>query len=61
MRLSLLANGYNSAILYGVKANIKIKGLKSLTAKLRASSGLAERKLNATFRSLIETLRDAGE
>lgn len=45
----------------GVEANITVMGVKTLTAKLQASSALAERELNATFRPLTETLRDTVE
>ena len=40
------------------EANLTIMGVKTISAKLNATSELAERELGATFRPLAETLRD---
>lgn len=42
----------------GEEANLTVMGVKTLSAKLKATSALAEKELGAKFRPLEETLRD---
>lgn len=45
----------------GTEANLTVMGVKTISAKLAATSALATRELNAKFRPLEETLRDTVE
>lgn len=53
--------GETIAKLRGQEANITVMGVRTVSAKLKATSELAERELNANFRPLEETLRDTVE
>jgi dihydroflavonol-4-reductase len=53
--------GETIAKLRGQEANITVMGVKTISAKLKATSELAERELDAQFRPLEETLRDTVE
>lgn len=48
----------NLARLRGAEANLTVMGVKTISAKLKATNALAERELGANFRPLEETLRD---
>ncbi len=49
------------AKLFGQETNLTVMGVKTLSAKLNATSELAIRELGAQFRPLEETLRDTVE
>lgn len=51
----------NIARLRGQEANLTVMGVKTISAKLKATNELAERELGAKFRPLEETLRDTTE
>ncbi len=51
----------NVARLRGQEANLTVMGVKTISAKLKATNALAERELGAKFRPLEETLRDTTE